>query len=73
MPVGKKARKPAKKRATSKKKSVAKKTKSKAKKITKGKKVVKKFPIHAVCHVGPGGKPCHGGSDKGNKCSGTIL
>jgi hypothetical protein len=26
----------------------------------------------ATCEVGPGGKPCHGGSDSGNHCAGTV-
>eukprot|EP00750_Incisomonas_marina_P015788 INCI18643.1.p1 GENE.INCI18643.1~~INCI18643.1.p1 ORF type:complete len:598 (+),score=120.47 INCI18643.1:293-2086(+) len=28
--------------------------------------------IRATCEVAPGGKPCHGGSDAGNNCSGTV-
>ena len=31
------------------------------------------FPINAVCKVGPGGKPCGGGNDDGNNCSGTVT
>eukprot|EP00928_Gymnodinium_smaydae_P036453 TRINITY_DN2547_c0_g1_i2.p2 TRINITY_DN2547_c0_g1~~TRINITY_DN2547_c0_g1_i2.p2 ORF type:complete len:183 (-),score=56.50 TRINITY_DN2547_c0_g1_i2:107-655(-) len=31
------------------------------------------FPIKAVCEVNPGGKPCDGGSDEGNKCTGTVC
>eukprot|EP00406_Dinophysis_acuminata_P076152 CAMPEP_0179254636 /NCGR_PEP_ID=MMETSP0797-20121207/23337_1 /TAXON_ID=47934 /ORGANISM="Dinophysis acuminata, Strain DAEP01" /LENGTH=41 /DNA_ID= /DNA_START= /DNA_END= /DNA_ORIENTATION= len=31
------------------------------------------FPIRAVCNVGPGGKPCGGGSDAGNVCGGTVT
>mmetsp|Transcript_70626 Transcript_70626/g.138822 ORF Transcript_70626/g.138822 Transcript_70626/m.138822 type:complete len:174 (-) Transcript_70626:297-818(-) len=28
--------------------------------------------IKATCKVGPGGKPCSGGSDAGNECAGTV-
>lgn len=31
------------------------------------------FPIKAVCEVGPGGKPCGGGSEQAPECSGTIT
>ena len=31
------------------------------------------FPIKAVCVVGPNGKPCGGGSDSGNACTGTVT
>jgi len=30
-------------------------------------------PVKATCTVAPGGKPCHGGSDAGNNCSGTVT
>eukprot|EP00747_Dinoflagellata_sp_TGD_P162414 gnl/TRDRNA2_/TRDRNA2_179982_c0_seq1.p1 gnl/TRDRNA2_/TRDRNA2_179982_c0~~gnl/TRDRNA2_/TRDRNA2_179982_c0_seq1.p1 ORF type:complete len:177 (-),score=45.13 gnl/TRDRNA2_/TRDRNA2_179982_c0_seq1:141-671(-) len=30
------------------------------------------YPIKAVCTVGPEGKPCDGGSDAGNACTGTV-
>ena len=32
-----------------------------------------KFPLKAICIVGPNGKPCSGGSDAGNQCTGTVM
>ena len=29
--------------------------------------------VYAACTVGPAGKPCDGGSDAGNKVSGTVT